>query len=99
MIKSYHVDRAANGDDPFRYGRGRPRGCRGGDYVSTSEIVREALRDWRMKKELRLQELASLKADIAQGLAALAAGRVDAFDPARIIERGKRLLASRSRSG
>ena len=30
-----------------------------GDYASTSEVVREALRDWRIKRSLQLQELAS----------------------------------------
>jgi antitoxin ParD1/3/4 len=69
-----------------------------GDYASTSEVVREALRDWTMKRALRLQELAALKADIDKGLADLAERRVKDFDADRIIERGKQLLASRSRS-
>jgi antitoxin ParD1/3/4 len=72
---------------------------KGGDYASTSEVVREALRDWKMKRALQLQELTALKADIDKGLADLAKGRVKDFDTARIIERGKKLLASRSRSG
>ena len=71
----------------------------GGDYASSSEVVREALRDWKMKRALQLQELTALKADIDIGLADVAAGRVRDFDAARIIERGKKLLASRSRSG
>lgn len=70
----------------------------GGDYASTSEVVREALRDWKMKRALRLQELTALKADIDKGLADLAEGRVRDFDSGRIIERGKKLSASRSRS-
>jgi antitoxin ParD1/3/4 len=68
----------------------------GGDYASTSEVVREALRDWKMKRALQLQELAALKADIDKGLADLAEGRVTEFDAARIIKRGRKLLASRS---
>ena len=71
----------------------------GGDYASSSEVVREALRDWKTKRALQLQELAALKADIDKGLADLAAGRVMNFDAKRIIARGKKLLASRSRSG
>jgi antitoxin ParD1/3/4 len=67
-----------------------------GDYASTSEVVREALRDWKLKRALQLHELAALKADIARGLADLAAGRVQDFDADRIIERGKTLLARRS---
>jgi antitoxin ParD1/3/4 len=70
----------------------------GGDYASSSEVVREALRDWKMKRALQLQELASLKADIDRGLTDLAEGRVRDFDAARIIERGRKLLAGRSPS-
>ena len=70
----------------------------GGDYASTSEVVREALRDWKMKRALQLQELAALKADIDKGLADLAQGRVRDFDKKNIIERGRKLLASRSPS-
>jgi antitoxin ParD1/3/4 len=70
----------------------------GGDYASTSEVVREALRDWKMKRALQVQELASLKADIDKGLTDLAEGRVKDFDASRIIERGKKILAARSPS-
>jgi antitoxin ParD1/3/4 len=70
----------------------------GGDYASSSEVVREALRDWKMKRALQLQELAALKADIDKGLTDLAEGRVKDFDAGRIIERGRKLLASRSPS-
>jgi len=70
----------------------------GGDYASSSEVVREALRDWKMRRALQLQELASLKADIDRGLTDLAEGRVQDFDADRIIERGRKLLAGRSRS-
>ena len=70
----------------------------GGDYASTSEVVREAVRDWKMKRALQLQELAALKADIDKGLADVAEGRVQDFDADRIIERGRKLLASRSPS-
>jgi antitoxin ParD1/3/4 len=71
---------------------------KGGEYASNSEVVREALRDWKMKRALQLQELASLKADIDRGLTDVAEGRVQEFDRARIIERGRKLLARRSSS-
>jgi antitoxin ParD1/3/4 len=71
---------------------------KGGDYASTSEVVCEALRDWKTKRALQLQELAALKAEIDKGLADLAEGRVKDFDAARIIERGRKLSASRSPS-
>src|SRR5271154_4169056 len=70
----------------------------GGDYASSSEVVREALRDWKVKRALQLHELAALKADIDKGLTNLAEGRVKDFDAERIIARGKKLLARRSRS-
>jgi len=69
-----------------------------GDYASASEVVREALRDWKMKRALKLQELAALKADIDKGLADVAAGRVKNFDASNIIARGRKLLTNRSPS-
>ncbi len=70
----------------------------GGDYASSSEVIREALRDWKMKRTLQLDELAALKADINKGLTDVAKGRIKDFDAKRIIERGKKLLARRSPS-
>ena len=70
----------------------------GGDYASSSEVVRELLRDWKVNRALQLQELTALKADIDKGLTDLAEGRVKDFDAARIIKRGKKLLANRSPS-
>ena len=69
-----------------------------GDCASSSEVVREALRDWKLKRALQLRELAALKAAIDEGLTDLAAGRVQDFDAKRIIRRGRRLLANRSAS-
>jgi len=71
----------------------------GGDYASTSEVIREALRDWKAKRAVQLHELEALKADIHKGLTDVAAGRVNDFDVGRIIERGRKLLAARSPSG
>lgn len=67
----------------------------GGDYATTSEVVREALRDWKAKRALQLHGFASLKADIKKGLADLEAGKTTEFDQAKIIKRGRKLLASR----
>lgn len=69
-----------------------------GNYASTSEVVREALRDWKLKRELRLRQLAELKTDIDRGLADVAAGRIVKFNAAHIIARGRKLLADRSTS-
>src|ERR1700728_3700777 len=69
-----------------------------GDYASTSEVVRAALRDWKTKRALQIEELEALKGDIDAGLADVAAGRGKDFDVAKIVERGRRLLADRSPS-
>src|ERR1700722_3273558 len=69
-----------------------------GDYASTSEVVRDALREWKMKRAIQLQEIAALKIDIDKGLADVAAGRVKDFDAKKIVERGRKLLATRSSS-
>jgi antitoxin ParD1/3/4 len=74
------------------------RAVEGGDYASSSEVIREALRDWRLKRELRMQKIAELKAEIDRGLADLAKGRVKEFNADRIIKRGRKLLADRSLS-
>ena len=67
-----------------------------GDYASSSEVIREALRDWKMKRALQLQEFVALKEDIQQGLADVANGRMTEFNADQIIELGRKLLASRS---
>jgi len=67
-----------------------------GEYASTSEVVREALREWKTRRQFMQGELATLKADIDQGLADIAAGRVRTFDAERIIAQGKQRLAARS---
>jgi len=69
-----------------------------GDYASTSEVVREALRAWKQKRELHSQSLRALKAEIDRGMAQAAAGRTQEFDPARIVQRGRKLSGQRRRS-
>jgi len=70
----------------------------GGHYASSSEVVREALRDWKLKRALQVEELGALKADIERGLADVARGRVQDFDVDRIVERRRKLLTGRSPS-
>ena len=69
-----------------------------GDYASNSEVIREAMRDWKTKRAVQLWELEALRDDIDKGLADLSEGRVKDFDAQRIIERGRKLLAARSTS-
>ncbi len=61
----------------------------GGDYASSSEVVREALRDWKMKKALQNRALENLREDIDAGLADLAGGRLVDPDIDRIMQLGR----------
>ena len=70
----------------------------GGEYASTSEVMREALREWKLRRAVQSEKLAALKADIDKGLADVAAGRVTDFDVRKIVERGRQLLAARTLS-
>jgi antitoxin ParD1/3/4 len=70
-----------------------------GDYASASEVIREALREWKTRRELRHEELAALKTDIDQALNEVAAGRLTEFNNERIIERARKLAGSRKRPG
>jgi antitoxin ParD1/3/4 len=69
-----------------------------GEYASSSEVIREALRDWRHKHALRQKELEELKANIRRGLDDVDAGKVHDFDPERIIKKGESKLAGRASS-
>ena len=40
----------------------------GGEYASTSEVVREALRDWTRRRDVERQDLEALRAAIKAGL-------------------------------
>lgn len=67
----------------------------GGDYASTSEVVRDALRDWKMKRALQQQQLTQLRSDIQEGLDSAPTGELDAD---AIKRRGReRLAATKSR--
>jgi len=69
-----------------------------GDYASSSEIVREALRDWQQKRRLQEAELERLRADVRAGLDDLGAGRTRGFDAERIVKKGERRMARREPS-
>jgi antitoxin ParD1/3/4 len=53
-----------------------------GEYATTSEIVREAIRDWQFKRELRQEDLKRLRQLWDQGKASGAVTPVD-FKAAR----------------
>ena len=60
-----------------------------GLYGSASEVIREALRLFEAYQTVQAGNLASLKADIALGLADVEAGRVGTLDIATIKARGR----------
>jgi antitoxin ParD1/3/4 len=71
-----------------------------GQYASSSEVIRDALREWELSQLRRQRALSDLRAEIDKGLADVKAGRVSDFDVRDIIKEGKkRLTARRSRSG
>jgi len=70
----------------------------GGAYASSSEIIRDALRDWAYKRELREKHLEAIRALVEEGDADIAAGRVRDFTVESIVERGKALLAAQDDS-
>jgi len=57
-----------------------------GEYATTSEIVREAIRDWQFKRELRQDDLRRLRQLWDQGKASGNATPAD-FDEARRVAR------------
>jgi len=62
-----------------------------GEYATTSEIVREALRDWQFKRELRREDIARLRQMWDEGKASGPARRVDF---ARVMREGRKRAAS-----
>ncbi len=63
-----------------------------GDYASNSEIVREALRDWRIKQLIHKRELEALRQEINKGIDDINQGRVQDFDAGRIVAKGDKRL-------
>jgi len=70
----------------------------GGDYASTSKVIREALRDWQIKVEMRRRKLEVLRRDIDEGLRDAGAGRVADPDIDDIMNQARRLSAKNAHS-
>ena len=66
-----------------------------GLYSSASEVIREALRLFEAYQGVQAANLASLKANIAQSVANIEAGRVRELDINEIKQRGRATLAAR----
>jgi antitoxin ParD1/3/4 len=70
-----------------------------GDYATTSEVVREALRDWQVKRELQLGDIKRLRQLWDEGIASGSAGVVD-FEALRAEARAElRAEAERAKRG
>ena len=48
-----------------------------GEYATTSEVVREALRDWQLKRELKQDDIRRLRQLWQEGVASGSAGELD----------------------
>ncbi|MFO7639717.1 MAG: type II toxin-antitoxin system ParD family antitoxin [Candidatus Competibacteraceae bacterium] len=66
-----------------------------GLYGSASEVIREALRLFEAYQAVQAASLATLKADIAQGMADVQAGRVGMADLSAIKAQGRTVLSSK----
>jgi antitoxin ParD1/3/4 len=60
-----------------------------GEYASASEVIREALRDWRLRQPLRQAEVERLRKAWAEGLAS---GPSEPFDIEQIKQRARQRL-------
>ncbi|CAN7696502.1 type II toxin-antitoxin system ParD family antitoxin [Bosea sp. LjRoot9] len=49
----------------------------GGDYATTSEVVRDALRDWQIKRDMRRSEIERLRQLWDEGSQSGQAGAID----------------------
>lgn len=66
-----------------------------GDYASTSEVVREALRDWRTRQEIRHAELERLRHGWKLGLDS---GEPELLDATSIKRKARDRLAEMTKS-
>lgn len=51
-----------------------------GDYASSSEVFRDALRDWKLKHRSQQQDIAMVREKVKQGLEDLKAGRIESAE-------------------
>ncbi|TVR62786.1 MAG: type II toxin-antitoxin system ParD family antitoxin [Candidatus Competibacteraceae bacterium] len=67
-----------------------------GLYGSASEVIREALRLFEAYQAVQAASLATLKTDIAQGMADVRSGRVGMADLSAIKAQGRAVLSSKA---
>jgi antitoxin ParD1/3/4 len=66
------------------------RAVESGEYASSSEVIREALREWKLRRSLLEQERDHLRALWDEGLAS---GKAEPLDIAAIKSEGRRRLS------
>jgi len=66
-----------------------------GEYATTSEIVREAVRDWQLKRELRHEDIKRLRQMWDAGVASGSAGELDLK---KLRKEARKRLESRKRA-
>ena len=66
-----------------------------GLYHSASEVVRDALRLFQEREQMKMLKLARLREEVALGLAQLDSGEVEEFDAEAIKAGGRALLEGR----
>ena len=67
-----------------------------GEYATTSEIVREAVRDWQLKRKHQREDLKTLRRLWDEGKAS---GPARPLDFGELRREGRRLLAKADRTG
>ncbi|MGZ8330934.1 MAG: ribbon-helix-helix domain-containing protein [Rhodoplanes sp.] len=63
-----------------------------GEYATTSEILREAVREWQLKRELRQEDINRLRRLWDEGAASGTAGRLDMQELSKETGRRCRLI-------
>jgi antitoxin ParD1/3/4 len=76
---------------PERMAKAIRKAVNAGEYASTSEVVRDALRFWEQRRELRSREIAALRRAWDEGKAS---GDAGPFDIARLIAEEKAARSS-----
>lgn len=71
------------------------RAVKSGDYATTSEVIREALREWKTRRQTREESLAEIRRLVQEGLDS---GGWHPLDTEEIKREGRRLLEQARRA-
>ena len=70
-----------------------------GEYASTSEVIRDALRTWKQRRQQQAIALDELRRLWREGVESAEKGPSEAFDAEDIIRRGRERLAALTSQG